>query len=322
MKGFAEKLAWRQGPIVSRLDKAARALLLPEDGKAIDFSQPAGEPALSPPTAVSWRIFKNPATLFIGGVAAVILELAEPRVRTGVWRHSGFRQNPLRRLRRTGLAAMMTVYGARSLAEAMIADVRRMHERVRGLTPGGEPYSANDPELLNWVQATAAFGFLQAYHVYAARLQPDERDRYYKEGDTAARLYGADRPPGSEAELNAYFQAMRTRLEPSPVIFEFIQIMQTARILPPLLRPAQRLLVGAAVDITPPWLRERLGLGGGFGLGAWGRAAVRWGAGFADRIVLRSSPAVQACRRLDLPDDFLYRAGGSMEAAHGSGNSP
>jgi uncharacterized protein (DUF2236 family) len=65
---------------------------------------------------VSWRVFKNPLSLFIGGVSAVIMELAEPRVRTGIWEHTTFRVDPIRRLRRTGLAAMVTVYGARSTA--------------------------------------------------------------------------------------------------------------------------------------------------------------------------------------------------------------
>ena len=51
--------------------------------------------------SVSWRVFKNPLSLFIGGVAAVIMELAEPRVRTGVWEHTTFRLDPIRRLRRT-----------------------------------------------------------------------------------------------------------------------------------------------------------------------------------------------------------------------------
>lgn len=303
----AGRLFLFHGPIVRRLDKASRDLLLPDDGKAVDFSQPAGEPALAAPTSVSWRIFKNPVTLFIGGAAAVLLELAEPRVRTGVWRHSGFRQNPMRRLRRTGLAAMVTVYGARSVAEAMIADVRRMHERVRGVTPSGEAYCANDPELLKWVQATAAFGFLQAYHVYGAPLPLAERDRYYNEGGSVARLYGAAQPPRSEAELFACFEAMRPRLEPSPIVFEFIRIMRTAPILPPVLRPVQPLLVRAAVDIAPPWLRELLGLGEGFRLRSWEAALVRRGAAFADRIVLESAPAVQACQRLGLPADYLYK---------------
>jgi len=94
-------------------------------------------------------VFKNPLSLFIGGVAAVIMELAEPRVRTGVWEHTTFRVHPVRRLRRTGLAAMITVYAARSKAEATIARVRRMHDRIAGLTPTGKAYHANDPELLN-----------------------------------------------------------------------------------------------------------------------------------------------------------------------------
>jgi len=76
------------------------------------------------PDSVSWRVFKNPLSVFIGGVAAVIMELAEPRVRTGVWEHTSFRIDPIRRLRRTGPAAMVTIYGARRTAEAMIAGIR------------------------------------------------------------------------------------------------------------------------------------------------------------------------------------------------------
>ena len=69
----------------------------------------------------------------------------------------------MRRLRRTGLAAMITVYGARSEAERMIAGVRRMHDRVAGTTPDGVAYAANEQELLDWVQATASYGFVEAY---------------------------------------------------------------------------------------------------------------------------------------------------------------
>jgi uncharacterized protein (DUF2236 family) len=61
---------------------------------------------------------------------------------------------------------MVTVYGARGTAEAMIARVRRMHDMVAGTTSSGEAYCANDPELLNWVHATAAYGFVQANHTY------------------------------------------------------------------------------------------------------------------------------------------------------------
>ena len=241
------------------------------------------------PNSVSWRVFKNPLSLFIGGFTAVIMELAEPRVRTGVWEHTTFRVNPIRRLRRTGLAAMVTVYGARSTAEAMIARVRRMHDRVAGTTPSGEAYCANDPELLNWVQGTAAYGFLQAYQAYVPPLSRPERNSYYAEGMSAAALYGATSAPTSEADLEMLFQAMTGRLERSDIVFEFLAIMRSTPILPLPLRPVQHLLVRAAIDLTPRWLRTILGLNE-LGLHPWEAEVVRQVGAFVDRLVLETNP--------------------------------
>jgi uncharacterized protein (DUF2236 family) len=111
-------------PLQNSLEIAARLLLLTGDHSSVEFLRPAGEAALVSAASVSWRVFKNPVSMFVGGVTAVIIELAEPRVRAGVWEHTTFRADPLR-LRRTGLAAMVTVYGARSVAETMVARVRR-----------------------------------------------------------------------------------------------------------------------------------------------------------------------------------------------------
>lgn len=276
-----------------------------------DFTAPAGEPALAPPDSVSWRIFKNPVALFVGGVAAVLLELAEPSVRTGVWEHTGFRRDPVRRLERTGLAAMITVYGARSVAEKMIAGVVAMHERVHGTTPDGTPYRANDPRLLTWVQATAAFGFIEAYHRYARTLTPAEIDRAYAEGALAAALYGAQGAPRSDAERRALFEAIRPELEASPIVFEFLDVMRGAPIVPGPLRPVQRLLIRAAVELVPGWARERLGLGRAYGFSGWERGLVRLLGAIADRVVLPGSPAVQSCARLGLPAGHLYRRRGT-----------
>jgi uncharacterized protein (DUF2236 family) len=295
-------------PLARRLDRASRTLLEVDGEPPPDFSQPRGEPAFSSPSSVSWRVFKNPVSLFIGGVAAVILELSEPSVRTGVWEHSGFRLDPVRRLRRTGLAAMVTVYGARSVAETMIARVRRMHDRVRGLTPSGVAYSANDPELLNWVHVTASFGFLQAYHTYAEPLSAAARDRYYQESAGTAALYGVTRVSSSEAEAFALMEAMRGRLEPSQILFEFLDIMRKTPVLPSLFRVAQPALVSAAVSLTPAWVRQTIGLPHAFCLKKWESSLVRRAGQAADRIVLTSSPPVQSCLRLGLPPDFLYRA--------------
>jgi uncharacterized protein (DUF2236 family) len=302
-------------PLQSSLEAAAHALLEPGDGPHVDFLRPTGEAALASPDSVSWRVFKNPLSLFIGGVTAVIMELAEPRVRTGLWEHTTFRLNPVRRLRRTGVVAMVTIYGARSTAEAMIARIRRIHDTVAGTTPSGEAYCASDPKLLNWVQGTAAYGFLRAYHTYVQPLSQSERDRYYAEGVPAAALYGATGAPASEAELEKLFHATAGRLERSEIVLEFLAIMRSAPILPMLLKPAQHLLVRAAVDLTPRWARTLLGLNG-YGLHAWEVEAIRQAGTFADRLVLESNPAVQACRRMRLPADYLYVQRGTVQVSN------
>ncbi len=293
------------GPLQRWIDDLAQAFLQPE--RSIDFSLPRGEPALVSPDSVSWRLFKNPVAVFIGGVTAVLLEFGEPRVRDGVWQHSRFRADPLTRLRRTGLAAMMTVYGPRHKAEAMIAGVVRRHERVSGLTSEGEPYHANDPALLDWVQATAGFGFTEAYHAYVRWLGADERMALLAEALPSARLYGATGAPASQDELDALFDGMRPRLVASPIIFEFLDIMGRVPILPLPARPVQRLFIKAAVDILPVWVRERVRLDSRWSLAPSERAAVRALGLVADRLVLRSAPAIQSCRRLGLSDTYLYR---------------
>jgi uncharacterized protein (DUF2236 family) len=245
----------------SRLETAYRHQLY--DGAAnptVDFTRPVGEPALTAPDSVSWAVFDNPVSLFIGGITAVLLELADPSVRTGVWEQTTFRTDPLKRMRRTGLAAMVTVYGARSTAEQMVGHVRRIHESIRGETPAGLAYRANDPELLRWVHATAAFGFLEAYRHYVQPVSAPDRDRFYAEGAPVARLYGAESVPVTEAEFTACFAAALPRLERSEIIFEFLEIMRRLPLLPRPLRFLNELSIRAAVEILPPAIQQTLGL--------------------------------------------------------------
>ncbi len=289
-----------------RLEVGLDRLLLPEGSTHDDFLHPRGEPALIVPDSVSWKVFKNPLALFVGGVTAVLLELAEPRVRSGVWQYTSFRKRPLDRLRRTGHAAMLTVYGPRSRAESMIAGVTRMHAHVRGVTPDGWVFHATDPELLEWVHATACFGFLEAYHAYVEPLTLPQRDRLYAEALPAARLYGAVSAPQSQAAVEALFERMRGQLETSDIVFEFLDIVRRMPALPAPLRSLQGLLIKAAVQAVPMELRDRIGLNSHWSLAPWQRSLVcRLGAA-ADALFLRTNPAVQACQRLGLPEDYLY----------------
>src|SRR5262249_22492244 len=154
----------------------------------------------------------------VGGIAGVILELAEPRVRTGVWEHTSFRRDPAGRIRRTGYATMVTIYGPAETARNFAAAVSRRHATIGGTTPAGVSYRADDQELLTWVHATAAFGFLRAYCRFVHPLPDRERDQFYEEGAVAADLFGVRAPPHNEREIEDLFEAMRPRLERSEII--------------------------------------------------------------------------------------------------------
>src|SRR5947209_585360 len=78
----------------------------------VSYFEPVADPGIFGPDSVTWRVLSNPATVLIGGITAVLLELAEPRVRSGVWDHTNFRHDPVSRVRRTGFAAMVFTYGS------------------------------------------------------------------------------------------------------------------------------------------------------------------------------------------------------------------
>lgn len=292
-------------PMQRPFERTLAGLLLPPGAPEHElehlFAAPLGAPALTPAGGVSWRICANPVSVFVGGVAAVILELAEPRVRSGVWEHTQFRVRPVERMRATGLATMMAIYGPAEEARRRISEVNRRHATVNGRTPAGEPYSALDPTLLAWVQATALFGFLQAYRSLVAPVEPELADTYYAENCATARLYGVETPPCCEADVAGLFEAMLPRLEPSDIVFEFLDIVARMPALPAPLRWLQPALVQAAVECVPQPVRMRLAL-----------ERPRWQPDAARRLLARTSarlaslrplathPATLACRRLDL----------------------
>jgi uncharacterized protein (DUF2236 family) len=241
-------------------DIAPRARLNLIGGGKVDYRQPAGDPGLFGPDSMAWRVHANPIALAIGGVAAVILELAEARVRTGVWEHSTFRTDPLARMQRTGEATLITTYGPTKAAEARVAMVTRMHERVGGKTPEGQAYTALEPELMTWVHVTASWGFLTAYDRYVAPLGRAEQDRYFAEGGRLGRLFGAPEPPDSVAGVEAWFDRMRPKLVPHPIIDEFLGIVSTTSPLGLVGQALQPLVVQAAIDLLPPDIQRQLGL--------------------------------------------------------------
>lgn len=191
----------------------------------------------------------------IGGVAAVFLELAEPRVRHGVWDHSTFRTKPLARMTRTGRAAMISVYAPAAQAKRVIEKINRMHANVSGITKDGAPYSALDEELLIWVQATASYGFINAYNKFGRILSEHEIAIGFAESRATARQFRANSAPTSADEWQELYRSVEPALEASETILEFRSIVEAALPLP---RPLSKLVVRAAIDLLPEGLPEKL----------------------------------------------------------------
>ena len=202
---------------------------------------------------------------------------------------------------------MVTVYGARSIAEPMIAGVVRRHAAVEGETAAGIPYSANDPSLLRWVHATAIFSFAEAYNRYVESLTAADFDALYREGAPASRLYGALDAPQTVAAMCDLFESMRGRLDSSPIVFQFLEIMRQTAAFPRPFVWLQPILVRAAVDMVPEWVRRLLGLAESDGLRPRERRLVRLAGALSNRIIPAQSPATQSCIRLGLPVTHLYK---------------
>jgi uncharacterized protein (DUF2236 family) len=277
-------------------------------GWDIDFLAPPGEPAYASPDSVQWRVYKNPVALALGGVCAVLLEFADPRIRSGVWDHSVFPKDPLGRGQRTAMAAQIGVFGPRSAADQVIERIGRLHARVAGETPGGRAYRASDPELANWVSATASYGFVMAYHRFVAPLSPEEIDRFFADAVTVGGLYGATDPPRSLVAFYALCDAMASGFEAHAINEEFLDIMRSGRAAPGVPRWLQSQMAAASISLLPPQVRTILALGPEYDLSRAGRIAVRATARLADRVPQRKSPAALASQRLGLPWRFPWMA--------------
>jgi len=275
-------------------------------GWKVDFLNPPGAQAFCGPDSVSWRIFKNPIALGVGGVAAVLLEFADARIRSGVWDHSIYRKDPIGRSQRTGMAAMVGVYGPQEAARRVIQGVSNMHARVAGQTPQGETYKALDPQLLDWVSATAGYGFFTAYDRFVAKLSPEEERAYYAEGAPVARLYGVAHPLTCHGDFFQQMNNLSPRFEPHPIIGEFLAIFTGSQRQTGAPKSLSKAVACAAVSILPPLVRSRLELGAEYDLKPFAAAMLRTLAAIAERAVIADAPPAQACRRLGLPANFLY----------------
>ncbi|QNE34452.1 oxygenase MpaB family protein [Leifsonia shinshuensis] len=250
------------GPVRSRLietlsgrsDRIPSWVLRLEEGEDEGYF-PAG--------GAAWTVHGGMPTL-VAGVRALLLQALHPGALAGVREHSRYREDPLGRLAGTIQWIHTVTFGSRGHAVAGSDMVRTLHERVHGTFVDGygvtRPYTANDPDLAEWVHLAFTDAFLTAHERWGSPI-PGGADGYVGEWATAAELMGVADPPRTAAELRARIDAVTDagELRGGPEVEEIVRFIRRAP-LRRTLRPSYRVLFRAAVSTLEPRHRAMLGL--------------------------------------------------------------
>jgi uncharacterized protein (DUF2236 family) len=201
------------------------------------------------------------ASMFIGGIRAVLLQTMHPAAMTAVAEHSGYRGDMWGRLSRTSRFIAVTTFGTADDAQRAVDAVRAIHTRVTGTMSDGTPYAASDPHLLTWVHVAEIDSFLLAHQTYGRHpLDQAGRDEYVAQTAEVARRLGVIEPPTSEAELAAALAEFRPELEATDHARDAVAYLLWRPELPVALRPAYGVLMAAAIGLMPRWTRVPLRL--------------------------------------------------------------
>ena len=207
------------------------------------------------------RVVHGDASMFVGGLRALLLQALHPLAMAGVAGHSGFRGDPWGRLQRTSRFIAMTTFGPADQADALIARIRRVHDSVRGAAPDGRPYAANDPHLLKWVHITEVDSFLLAHRRFGATTLTDAQyDDYVTDEALVAEKIGVIDPPRTVAELRDAMRSYRSELAGTPEARDTARYLLFTPPLPLVARPGYGLIAGAAIGTLPNFARRMLRL--------------------------------------------------------------
>lgn len=201
------------------------------------------------------------ASMFVGGLRALLLQSLHPLAMAGVAEHSDYRYDPWGRLARTSTFLATTTFGAAQDAQRAVDRVRGIHRRINGTAPDGRTYRADDPHLLEWVHIAEVDSFLRAHQRYGA--EPLDRpgcDAYIADTARIAAALGVPDPPLTTAELAHRITAYRPELQSTAAARDAARFLLLTPPLPLLARAPYAALASTAVALLPAWARAPLRL--------------------------------------------------------------
>jgi len=216
------------------------------------------DPGWFGPDSVTWRVHAD-TSMLVAGMTAFALQTLHPRAMAGVWDHSAFGGDFFGRTRRTGEFVQGVVYDPSAAAQRRCEGLRRIHDRVVGHTPDGRPYSAADPDLLEWVHITEYLAIASANRRFAAHpMSRAELDTYVGEVAQVGTAVGVVDPPRSWAELDAALRRHAPALAVGEQAATAIRYLENPPFLPAVARPPWKAVWAGALACLPPLGRTLL----------------------------------------------------------------
>ena len=224
-----------------------------------------GDPGLTGPGSVTWHVCRE-RVVPLGGLSALLLQLAHPLVAAGVAEHSSFKADPTKRLMLTLEMLLVTAFGDVRQVHEMTRRIAGIHRIVHGSLPQetgewrrGTPYSAVSPELCLWVHATIVQTMLNSYSTFVRPLDMNERAELYRESESWGQLYGVgqDIRPATYQDFQDYYARTLSRLVAGDQARSVGRIILRARLRGIPIAPWSYLL---AAGLLPAPLRAQYGL--------------------------------------------------------------
>ena len=153
------------------------------------------------------RSYAREGVLLLGGGAAILLQLADPRVARGVALHSDFRDRPLDRLVGTLDYVYAIGFGDDEMIEAAVRVVNARHRPVSRGRAGDPAYSAFDADAQRWVASTLLATALRLHEQLWGPLDTPTADAIVRSyGPLGSSLQAAREGwPESRAEFDTWW---------------------------------------------------------------------------------------------------------------------
>ncbi len=215
------------------------------------------------PHSITWELNRE-MVLYLGGMRALLLQLAHPAVARGVATHSRYRQDPMGRALRTFRTVQTLLFGTPEAVREAAERTFRIHGYVRGeVNIVGSPrsFTARDEDLLLWVYATLVDSAMLAYETFLKPLPRAIWEQAYEEGKRIAQLFGIslETLPPTLTDFEQYFRSMLESdvLEVTDEARDIVQALFREVLWLRAMAPLNRLLAAA---MLPERFREAFNL--------------------------------------------------------------